>query len=149
MTGDDVLVVQFAMIMGAMALLMVPQNLVAVSSASGAAYRIFNTIDRVPSIDVDAPGGVVLDKFTGDIEFKDVKFSYPTRPDITVLKQLNLKIRPGMTVAFVGPSGSGKSTSVQLLQRFYDPLEGAVLIDGKDLKEYNVAWLRSQIGVVR
>ncbi|KAL9552554.1 hypothetical protein MBANPS3_003717 [Mucor bainieri] len=148
MTGEDVLVVQFAMIMGAMALLMVPQNLVAVSSACGAAYRIFSTIDRVPSIDVDAPGGAVLDKITGEIEFKNVKFSYPTRPDITILKQLNLKIKPGMTVAFVGPSGSGKSTSVQLLQRFYDPLEGAVLIDGKDLKEYNVAWLRSQIGVV-
>ncbi|EPB89698.1 hypothetical protein HMPREF1544_03498 [Mucor circinelloides 1006PhL] len=148
MTGEDVLVVQFAMIMGAMALLMVPQNLAAVSSACGAAYRIFNTIDRVPSIDVDAPGGVMLEKFTGEIEFRDVKFSYPTRPDITVLKQLNLKIKPGMTVAFVGPSGSGKSTSVQLLQRFYDPLKGSVLIDGKDLKEYNVAWLRSQIGVV-
>ncbi|KAK4516374.1 uncharacterized protein ATC70_011345 [Mucor velutinosus] len=148
MTGEDVLIVQFAMIMGAMALLMVPQNLVAVSSACGAAYRIFSTIDRVPAIDVDAPNGVVLDKLKGEIEFKDVKFSYPTRPDITILKQLNLKIKPGMTVAFCGPSGSGKSTSVQLLQRFYDPLEGAVLIDGKDLKEYNVAWLRSQIGVV-
>ncbi|KAL7334188.1 hypothetical protein PS15p_202992 [Mucor circinelloides] len=148
MTGEDVLVVQFAMIMGAMALLMVPQNLAAVSSACGAAYRIFNTIDRVPSIDVDAPGGVMLEKFTGEIEFRDVKFSYPTRPDITVLKQLNLKIKPGMTVAFVGPSGSGKSTSVQLLQRFYDPLKGSVMVDGKDIKEYNVAWLRSQIGVV-
>lgn len=101
MTGEDVLVVQFAMIMGAMALLLVPQNLVAVSSACGAAYRIFSTIDRVPLIDVDAPGGVVLDKITGDIEFKNVKFSYPTRPDITILKQLNLKIKPGMTVAFV------------------------------------------------
>ncbi|GAN09054.1 multidrug resistance protein 1 [Mucor ambiguus] len=148
MTGEDVLVVQFAMIMGAMALLMVPQNLVAVSSACGAAYRIFSTIDRIPSIDVDAVGGVVLDKFTGEIEFRDVKFSYPTRPDIPILQQLNLKIKPGMTVAFCGPSGSGKSTSVQLLQRFYDPLEGAVLIDGKNLKDYNVAWLRSQIGVV-
>ncbi|CEP15267.1 hypothetical protein [Parasitella parasitica] len=148
MAGEDVLVVFFAMIMGAIALLQLPPNLSAVSSACGAAYKIYNTIDRVPSIDVDVKGGLTPEKFIGEIEFKDVKFSYPTRPDITILKKLNLKIKPGMTVAFVGPSGSGKSTSVQLLQRFYDPLEGSVLVDGKDLKDYNVAWLRSQIGVV-
>ncbi|OAC98869.1 hypothetical protein MUCCIDRAFT_149394 [Mucor lusitanicus CBS 277.49] len=148
MAGEDVLVVFFAMIMGAIALLQLPPNLSAVSSACGAAYKIYSTVDRVPSIDVDTQGGLTPEKFVGDIEFKDVKFSYPTRPDITILKKLNLKIKPGMTVAFVGPSGSGKSTSVQLLQRFYDPIEGSVLVDGKDLKEYNVAWLRSQIGVV-
>ncbi|KAL9551757.1 hypothetical protein MBANPS3_004113 [Mucor bainieri] len=148
MAGQDVLVVFFAMIMGAIALLQLPPNLSAVSSACGAAYKIYSTVDRVPSIDIDAQGGLTPEKFIGDIEFKDVKFSYPTRPDITILKKLNLKIKPGMTVAFVGPSGSGKSTSVQLLQRFYDPIEGSVIVDGKDLKEYNVAWLRSQIGVV-
>ncbi|KAI8351787.1 P-loop containing nucleoside triphosphate hydrolase protein [Choanephora cucurbitarum] len=148
MAGQDVLVVFFAMIMGAIALLQLPPNLSAVSSACGAAYKIYSTIDRVPPIDVDQKGGLAPEKVLGEIEFKNVKFSYPTRPDITILKQLNLKIKPGMTVAFVGPSGSGKSTSVQLLQRFYDPLEGSVILDGKDLKEYNVAWLRSQIGVV-
>ncbi|GAN06864.1 multidrug resistance protein 1 [Mucor ambiguus] len=148
MAGEDVLVVFFAMIMGAIALLQLPPNLSAVSSACGAAYKIYSTVDRVPAIDVDTQGGLSPEKFVGDIEFRDVKFSYPTRPDITILKKLNLKIKPGMTVAFVGPSGSGKSTSVQLLQRFYDPIEGSVIVDGKDLKEYNVAWLRSQIGVV-
>ncbi|EPB81738.1 hypothetical protein HMPREF1544_11524 [Mucor circinelloides 1006PhL] len=148
MAGEDVLVVFFAMIMGAIALLQLPPNLSAVSSACGAAYKIYSTVDRVPSIDVDTQDGLAPEKFVGEIEFRDVKFSYPTRPDITILKKLNLKIKPGMTVAFVGPSGSGKSTSVQLLQRFYDPLEGSVIVDGKDLKEYNVAWLRSQIGVV-
>ncbi|CAO3608104.1 unnamed protein product [Mucor fragilis] len=148
MAGEDVLVVFFAMIMGAIALLQLPPNLSAVSSACGAAYKIYSTVDRVPSIDVDTQGGLTPEKFVGDIEFRDVKFNYPTRPDITILKKLNLKIKPGMTVAFVGPSGSGKSTSVQLLQRFYDPVEGSVIVDGKDLKEYNVAWLRSQIGVV-
>ncbi|KAL7325570.1 hypothetical protein PS15p_208029 [Mucor circinelloides] len=148
MAGEDVLVVFFAMIMGAIALLQLPPNLSAVSSACGAAYKIYSTVDRVPSIDVDTKDGLAPEKFVGEIEFRDVKFSYPTRPDITILKKLNLKIKPGMTVAFVGPSGSGKSTSVQLLQRFYDPLEGSVIVDGKDLKEYNVAWLRSQIGVV-
>jgi ATP-binding cassette subfamily B (MDR/TAP) protein 1 len=148
MEGSDVMVVFFAMIMGAMALLQLPQNLSAVSSACGAAYKIYATIDRVPAIDPDNTEGLKPEKFTADIEFKDVMFKYPTRPDITILKKLNLKIRPGMTVAFVGPSGSGKSTSVQLIQRFYDPNEGQVLLDGHDLKEYNVSWLRSQIGVV-
>ncbi|KAI8968239.1 P-loop containing nucleoside triphosphate hydrolase protein [Mycotypha africana] len=144
----DVPVVFFAMIIGAISLLQLPPNLSAVSTACGAAYKIYATIDHTPSIDVDQKNGLAPEKFVGHIEFKDVKFSYPTRPDITILKKLNLKIKPGMTVAFVGPSGSGKSTSVQLLQRFYDPLEGAVMLDGHDLKDYNVAWLRSKIGVV-
>ncbi|KAI7900844.1 putative ABC transporter protein [Cokeromyces recurvatus] len=148
MSGEDVLVVFFAMIMGAIAFLQLPPNLSAVSSACGAAYKIYTTIDRVPSIDVDNNNGLHPERIVGEIEFKDVKFSYPTRPDITILKNLNLKIKPGMTVAFVGPSGSGKSTSVQLLQRFYDPSKGSVILDGHDLKDYNVAWLRSQIGVV-
>ncbi|KAI9481192.1 MAG: P-loop containing nucleoside triphosphate hydrolase protein [Benjaminiella poitrasii] len=148
MAGQDVLVVFFAMIMGAIAFLQLPPNLSAVSSACGAAYKIYSTIDRVPSIDSDNQGGLKPEKIVGEIEFKDIKFSYPTRPDITILKKLNLSIKPGMTVAFVGPSGSGKSTSVQLLQRFYDPLEGSVSLDGHNLKDYNVAWLRSKIGVV-
>jgi ATP-binding cassette subfamily B (MDR/TAP) protein 1 len=146
--GDVVLVVFFAMIIGAISLLMLPPNLSAVSSAAGAAHKIYATIDRVPDIDPDSKEGLIPDKVIGNIEFRDVNFKYPTRPDITILKKLNIKISPGMTVAFVGPSGSGKSTTVQLIQRFYDPNEGAVYFDGHDLKEYNVAWVRQQIGVV-
>ncbi|KAG0172209.1 ATP-binding cassette, sub-B (MDR TAP), member 4 [Apophysomyces sp. BC1034] len=146
--GSTVLVVFFAMIMGAISLLQLPPNLSAVSSAAGAAYKIYATIDRVPDIDADSEAGVKPEKVIGNLEFRNVKFSYPTRPDITILKNLNLSIKPGMTVAFVGPSGSGKSTSVQLLQRFYDPLEGQVLLDGHNLRDVNVAWLRNQIGVV-
>ncbi|KAI9264807.1 putative ABC transporter protein [Sporodiniella umbellata] len=148
MTGADVLVVFFAMIIGAMALLQLPPNLSAVSSGCGAAYKIYSTIDRVPDIDPDSVSGLKPNNFVANLEFRDVMFKYPTRPDITILKKLNLTIRPGMTVAFVGPSGSGKSTSVQLIQRFYDPNEGTVLLDGHNLRDYNVAWLRSQIGVV-
>ncbi|KAI8381003.1 P-loop containing nucleoside triphosphate hydrolase protein [Radiomyces spectabilis] len=146
--GPTVMVVFFAMIMGAIALLQLPPNLSAVSSAAGAAYKIFETIDRVPDIDPDSTEGIIPEKLEGEIEFRNVQFKYPTRPDITILKDLTLKIRPGMTVAFVGPSGSGKSTSVQLVQRFYDPLAGQVLLDGRDLKSLNVKWLRDQIGVV-
>lgn len=149
MEGADVLVVFFSMITGAAGLLLMPQNLSAVSSACGAAFKIYRTIDRVPSIDVDAKDGLAPERFVGEIEFKDVKFNYPTRPDTTILNGLNLKIQSGLTVAFVGSSGSGKSTCIQLLQRFYDASEGSVLVDGHDIKDYNVAWLRSQIGVVR
>ncbi|KAI9282201.1 P-loop containing nucleoside triphosphate hydrolase protein [Sporodiniella umbellata] len=148
MEGSDVSTVYFAMIIGAMSLLNLPPNLSAVSSGRGAAYKIFATIDRVPEIDCDNPKGLKPETFSSEIEFKNVLFKYPTRPDITILRNLNLKIRPGMTVAFVGPSGSGKSTSIQLIQRFYDPVQGSVMLDGHDLVDYNVSWLRSKIGVV-
>ncbi|KAJ2964662.1 hypothetical protein NQZ79_g546 [Umbelopsis isabellina] len=148
MDGPTVLVVFIAMIIGAMSLLQVPPNLSAISSARGAAYKIFETIDRVPLIDPDMEGGEKPNKVVGNIEFKNVQFRYPTRPDVPILKDLSLTIKPGMTVAFVGPSGSGKSTSVALLQRFYDPLSGQVLLDGHDLRDLNLRWLRSNIGVV-
>ncbi|KAG2186819.1 hypothetical protein INT44_003045 [Umbelopsis vinacea] len=148
MNGSSVLVVFMSMMIGAMSLLQLPPQLSAVTSAMGAAYKIYNTIDRVPSIDPDSTVGKKLDTVKGHIVFKDVMFKYPTRPDTTVLKNLNLDIKPGMTVAFCGPSGSGKSTSIQLIQRFYDPLEGSVTLDGNDLKDLNVSWLRQHIGVV-
>ncbi|KAL0139468.1 P-loop containing nucleoside triphosphate hydrolase protein [Mucor lusitanicus] len=148
MDGSTVLVVFLSMMMGEFSLLQLPTNLAAVSSASAAAYKIFETIKRVPDIDTSSPDGVIPSQVLGELEFKHVKFRYPTRPDTIILKDLSLKIKPGMTVAFVGPSGSGKSTSVQLLQRFYDPMSGSVSLDGKNLKELNVKWLRQQIGVV-
>ncbi|KAI8878309.1 P-loop containing nucleoside triphosphate hydrolase protein [Backusella circina FSU 941] len=148
MNGATVMVAFYAMMMGTMSLNMLPPNLSAVSSAAGAAYKIFETIDRVPEINKQATGGIVPTQLEGRIEFKNVKFHYPTRPDITILKNLDLVIKPGQTVAFVGPSGSGKSTSVQLLQRFYDPIQGQVCLDGHDLKQLDISWLRSQMGVV-
>ncbi|OZJ02078.1 hypothetical protein BZG36_04954, partial [Bifiguratus adelaidae] len=147
--GANVLVVFMSMMMGTMALIQLPPQVSAMGSAQGAAYRIFATIDRIPVIDTANEGGLKLENgLSGNIVFKDVKFHYPSRPDVTILKSLNLEIKPGMTVAFVGPSGSGKSTSVGLIQRFYDPESGAVYIDGHDIKEYNVSWLRENIGVV-
>ncbi|KAI9263147.1 putative ABC transporter protein [Phascolomyces articulosus] len=146
--GPNVLVVFMGMMMGSMALLQTPPNLAALSTAMGAAHKIYSTIDRVPEIDPDSDEGLTPDSVHGDIEFKNVKFKYPTRPDLMILKDLSIKIHPGMTVAFVGASGSGKSTAIQLLQRFYDPISGEVLLDGQDLKSYNVRWLRQHIGVV-
>ena len=85
---------------------------------------------------------------TGRIELKNVSFRYPTRPEMEVCKDYSLVIEPGTTVALVGPSGSGKSTIMNLLLRNYDPLEGSVLMDGVDIRDVNVRWLRAQIGYV-
>ncbi|CDH59293.1 abc transporter b family protein [Lichtheimia corymbifera JMRC:FSU:9682] len=146
--GWRVLVSYFCMLLGAMSLLQLPVQLSAISTACGAAHKIFSTIDRIPDIDPDSQDGLQPEKVVGEIQFRHVKFAYPTRPDIPVLKDFDLTIKPGMSVAFVGPSGSGKSTSIQLLQRFYDPLAGEILLDGNNIKDLNLSWLRKQIGVV-
>ncbi|KAI8143268.1 putative ABC transporter protein [Fennellomyces sp. T-0311] len=147
-SGSVVLIAFFAMLIGTLSLMQLPLNLSAVASACGVAYRIFGVIDRIPDIDPDAPEGIKDKKLSGQVEFRNISFAYPTRPDIQVIKNFCAKIEPGMTVALVGPSGSGKSTIIQLLQRFYDTLAGDVLIDGHNIKDYSVQWLRGQIGVV-
>jgi len=112
------------------------------------AARIFTLLDRQPPIDSYSKDGEKWENFEGKIELKDCRFTYPSRPDITVLQGMNVTIEPGQTLAFVGQSGCGKSTSVQLLERFYDPDEGVVLIDGRPTKKTNVSFLRSKIGIV-
>ncbi|WP_163990592.1 ABC transporter ATP-binding protein [Pyxidicoccus caerfyrddinensis] len=113
--------------------------------ASGAADRVFELLDRKPAI---ASGGAHVPDVRGHVEFRDVRFAYPTRPDITVLQGLNLELRPGEVVAVVGPSGAGKSTLASLLSRFYDPQGGAVLLDGHPLTSLDPEWLRRNIGMV-
>ncbi|OWZ24676.1 Multidrug resistance protein ABC transporter [Phytophthora megakarya] len=109
---------------------------------------ILSLRDRQLPIDSFQEDGMRPDTVVGKIEFKDVLFRYPTRPEVTVLKNYNLTIEAGETVAFCGSSGGGKSTCVALLERFYDPIRGQVLLDGVDLKQLNVRWLRDQIGLV-
>ena len=77
-----------------------------------------------------------------------VGFSYPARPDVKVLHNLSVSVKPGQTLALVGPSGCGKSTVVSLIERFYDPQNGSLALDGSDLRDLNLHWLRSQIGIV-
>ena len=86
--------------------------------------------------------------FKYDFELKNVKFAYPSRPNSLVYKNLSLKIENGKTIAFVGYSGGGKSTLVTLLQRLYDPIEGEILLNNINLKEFNLKWLRQNIGCV-
>ena len=108
------------------------------------ADRIFSIIDHVPDI-TDKPGAGMLPKVTKGIEIENVTFSYETEP---VLKNINLSIKAGEVVAFVGMSGGGKTSLVNLIPRFYDVSEGRILIDGQDIRDVTVQSLRSQIAMV-
>ncbi|XP_024612411.1 bile salt export pump isoform X1 [Neophocaena asiaeorientalis asiaeorientalis] len=118
------------------------------AKAKISAARFFQLLDRQPAIKVYSSAGERWDNFQGQIDFVDCKFTYPSRPDIQVLNGLSVSVGPGQTLAFVGSSGCGKSTSIQLLERFYDPDQGKVMIDGHDSKNVNVQFLRSKIGIV-
>ena len=109
---------------------------------------MFHTIDRPSAIDPSSAAGAKPTVTHGAVSLRDVHFAYPTRPDAPVLRGLSLELPAGASVALVGPSGSGKSTVVSLLERFYDPLRGEVLLDGTPLRALNVRWLRRQIGLV-
>jgi ATP-binding cassette subfamily B (MDR/TAP) protein 1 len=99
-------------------------------------------------IDSSSDAGLKPKEVSGDIQLSKVTFCYPTRQEVNVFDGLTLDIKAGQTVALCGPSGGGKSTTVQLIERFYDPSAGSITLDGTDLKELNVKWLRSQIGLV-
>ncbi|XP_047544251.1 multidrug resistance protein homolog 49-like [Vanessa atalanta] len=118
------------------------------AAARGAAASIFSLLDRTPQIDALDKGGVSPRRVLGEITLEDVHFSYPSRPNVKVLQGISLHIKAGECVALVGSSGCGKSTILQLLQRLYDPLLGVVKLDGKNVKNLNLGWLRSSLGVV-
>lgn len=120
----------------------------AFSAGQAAAFKMVETINRKPEIDSYDPKGSILDEICGDIEFRDVCFSYPARPKERVFDEFSLLIPSSTTAALVGQSGSGKSTVISLIERFYDPLAGRVLIDGIDLREFQLKWIRSKIGLV-
>ena len=134
--------------MGAMNVGQASPYIEAFSMAKGSAALIFRIIDMKPTIDSFSESGARPSETQGTLELKKVKFNYPSRRDVDILKGLDLTIESGKTVALVGPSGCGKSTVIQLVQRLYDPDQGTVMLDGLDLKSLNVGWLRDRIGVV-
>ncbi|EDO45926.1 predicted protein, partial [Nematostella vectensis] len=114
--------------------------------AVGAAEKVFKLIDREPAILNN--GKVIPLSCEGAIEFKDVSFSYPTRPDIPVLDNVSFMVEPGQVVALVGPSGGGKSTCINLLEHLYEPTGGEVLIDAVPVKDLDHYYLHNKVSLV-
>ncbi|CAF1515567.1 unnamed protein product [Rotaria sordida] len=113
-----------------------------------AAERIFELLNRKPIINNESSDGDRISNFNGQIEFDGIYFTYPNRPESIILRNFKLNIKSGQKVAFVGRSGCGKSTTMQLIERFYDPNVGRLLVDSKDVRSLNLQWYRSQIGIV-
>ncbi|MBA0646157.1 hypothetical protein Goklo_014143 [Gossypium klotzschianum] len=147
-SGGDVINVIFAVLTGSMSLGQASPCVTAFAAGQAAAFKMFETIKRKPEIDSYDTRGKVLEDIRGDIELRDVYFTYPARPDEQIFSGFSLSIQNGTTVALVGQSGSGKSTVISLIERFYDPHAGEVLIDGINLKEFQLRWIRGKIGLV-
>jgi len=147
-SAGDVVNVFMAIVIGSISLAQLAPELDAVTNGRGAAAKLYETIDRVPDIDSANPDGLEPEKVEGHITFENINFNYPSRPNVAVVKDLSVSFPAGKTAALVGASGSGKSTVIALVERFYDPRSGVVKLDGIDLKELNIKWLRTQIGLV-
>ncbi|KAI0537319.1 ABC transporter [Xylaria digitata] len=145
---SSVLTIMLAIVIGAFNLGNIAPNLQAFGTGLAAAAKIFNTIDRISPLDPTAEDGEKFDKVEGSIRLQNVKHIYPSRPEVVVMKDVTLEIPAGKTTALVGASGSGKSTVVGLVERFYDPVAGQVLLDGHDISTLNLRWLRQQISLV-
>ncbi|KAL6662036.1 hypothetical protein ACP70R_001420 [Stipagrostis hirtigluma subsp. patula] len=138
----------FSVMIGGLALGQSAPSMAAFAKARVAAAKIFRIIDHKPGIERDGEGGVELESVTGRVEMRNVDFAYPSRPDIPILRGFSLSVPAGKTIALIGSSGSGKSTVVSLIERFYDPTKGEILLDGHDLRTLKLRWVRQQIGLV-
>ncbi|KAJ3695666.1 hypothetical protein LUZ60_001043 [Juncus effusus] len=146
--GGIIINVLMAVMTGTMSLGEATPCITAFAEGQAAAYRIFEAIKRIPGIDASDAAGIVLDDIKGDIELKNVYFSYPTRSDHLIFDGFSLRVPSGTTMAIVGESGCGKSTVINLVERFYDPQAGEVLIDGIDIKGMMLGWIRQKIALV-
>ncbi|KAJ3166249.1 GTPase-activating protein [Geranomyces variabilis] len=146
--SGDIMTCFFSVLIGAFALAGTSSEVQAFSFAIGAGSNLFEAIDRVPEIDSADESGLRPPSVSGHIVVKDVKFRYPSRPEVVVLHGMDVNIAPGTTCALVGSSGSGKSTIIQLLERFYSPEAGTITLDGNNIDTLNVKWLRQQMGYV-
>ena len=144
-----VFTVVLSLTLGATSIMLVAPQLQSITNASSAASELFSIIDKPSLLDPLSPEGMQPTSFTGEIQIRDLHFAYPTRPTAQVLQGLDLSIPAGKTTALVGPSGCGKSTLVGLLERWYQPASGQILVDGHDIAKYNTKWLRSNFRLVQ
>ncbi|XP_049364001.1 ABC transporter B family member 11-like [Solanum verrucosum] len=147
-TGGDVMNVIMATLIGSFTLGYASPCLHAFAAGKTAAFKMFQTINRKPVIDPYDMNGQKLLDISGDIELKNIHFCYPARPQESIFDGFSVSIPKGTTTALVGRSGSGKSTVISLIVRFYDPKAGEVLIDGINIKEFQLRWIRGKIGLV-
>jgi len=153
--ADSMFIAMFCILFGAFTAGQALQFGPDVVKAKQAAAKVFSIIERPSRIDVageDQKSATRIDRetFRGEIEFKDVWFRYPNPAGLHrwVFKGLNLKINKNDSIALVGESGSGKSTFINLVMRFYDPEFGMILLDGHDIRTYNIADMRERLGLV-
>ena len=148
MTLSEVLTIMLAIMIGAFSLGNVAPNAQAFTTSVAAAGKIFNTIDRASPLNPMNDEGEKLEHVEGTVELKNIRMIYPSRAEVVVMQDVNLKVPAGKTTALVGASGSGKSTIVGLVERFYDPVGGKVYLDGHEVSTLNLRWLRQQISLV-
>lgn len=117
---------------------------------AGAAHKIMEMMKHKPR-SVNPKGGDIIpeEQLVGEIEFKNVTFNYPTKPDVQVCNNVSFKVPQNKQIALVGPSGSGKSSIIALIERFYDPHEGSITFSGVDIRELNPSWYKSQVSIVQ
>lgn len=149
-SGGTLLAIMFTVLIATFGIAIAAPNVKLVKEAQIGGKLAFNVIDSVPIVKCNEEGKkeATREELKGKIEFKNVSFTYPSRKDQKVLKSFSCVIEAGKTTALVGPSGSGKSTTIQLLERFYDPTEGVLEIDGVDFKEYKLNSVRQLMGYV-
>ncbi|CAN6486540.1 unnamed protein product [Victoria cruziana] len=146
--GGDAFTTMLNVVISGLSLGQAAPDIAAFIRAKASAYSIFEMIERNNAGKASERTGKTLEKVVGHIQLQNLSFSYPSRPDVVIFNKLNFDIPAGKIVALVGGSGSGKSTVISLIERFYEPTSGRILLDGHDIKQLDLKWLRNQIGLV-
>ncbi|KAK7431647.1 hypothetical protein QQZ08_001866 [Neonectria magnoliae] len=144
-----VFTVLFSVIIASTAISTVAPHTVAFGRAASAAGELFALIDRESEINPLDESGDKPSSTEGVIDVEGIRFNYPSRPDVAVLEDFTLNVPAGKVTALVGPSGSGKSTIIGLLERWYNPTSGSIKLDGRDVKDINLKWLRTNVRLVQ
>ncbi|RSM07717.1 hypothetical protein CDV31_008497 [Fusarium ambrosium] len=144
-----VFTVLLSVVIAATTMMSIAPHSVAFGRAATASVELFKLIDRKSEIDAFDDSGVKPEQITGTLTLENVSFCYPTRPEVTVLDKFSLIVPAGKVTALVGPSGSGKSTIIGLLERWYSPSAGSIKLDGRELKDVNLRWLRTNVRLVQ